>query len=114
MSKAWTQGAHPTEAKAEASFDLSAEIIVMQGQQHFDQTRVFGPDDRGTMPHCTGVIRRIHHGQHGEGTRWQEMFMGDAAMIVLVHDGADDRRLVIIELAAADSGKAAQSRTPAI
>ena len=53
----------------------------------------------------------IRHGQHGEGTRGQEMLMGHAVMGKVVADGADDARLGIGEFGNPDPRRRTQGRS---
>src|SRR6266481_7419523 len=76
-----------SQAVAEAPLDLRRKSVVVESKHRRREIAPLGPDDGGTVQPLV-----IRHGQHGEGTRGQEMLMGHALMGQFVVHAADDAR----------------------
>src|SRR6266478_3438438 len=98
MNATGTDRCDLTETKAETPLELGVKFGVRQA------------DDARTVAHNGVAFQR----QDRERPGGEKVLLGPPAMIALVRDGGDNRRLLIAKAVAGDSRALADSRTRAV
>jgi hypothetical protein len=93
------------EMQLEALFKLGMKSVIRQRHDAFCLVGRLGPHDRGAV-----ALQR----QDRERAGGQKMLLGAAAMIALVADGGDDRRLIVSPAVCRNAGALADLRARAI
>src|SRR5260370_11156253 len=110
MNATGTDSCDLTETKAETPLELGVKFGVRQRDDARRLLRLLGPDNGRAVAHGGGAFQR----QDRERPGGEKVLLRPPAMIALVRDRGDNRRLVIAKTAAGDSRALSDSRTPAV
>ena len=98
------------QTQAELPLELAMEFRFGQADDAGGFLRLLGPDDRGTVAQDRIAFQR----QDRKGSGREEMLLRTPAVIALVRDGGDDRRLTVAPAMTCNSGSFTDPRLRAI
>src|SRR5260370_4806462 len=98
MNATGTDSCDLTETKAETPLELGVKFGVRQRDDARRLLRLLGPDNGRAVAHGGGAFQR----QDRERPGGEKVLLGPTAMIALVRDRGDNRRLLIVKTLAGD------------